>query len=138
MGGSKDDYISLRRLYVGNGMTILTGADDDEIEIDDVDVAGQTLIQLGDGSDSVKIETIAGDAWGNLDDDTTFGGKFTVRAGAGDDLVNFSKDMDPTTFPRFGGKVSLVGGDGDDTLDVEGYPWSVTGNFSDFETGSVP
>jgi hypothetical protein len=136
--GANVDLISLRRLYVGNGATIATGAGDDSVFMNDVDVAGPTQIAFGGGDDRLYVEMLANDATGLLDDDTTFGGKFTVRAGGGDDLVNFSKDMDPTTFPRFGAKVSLQGGGGDDTLDVEGYPWSVTGNFSDFETGSVP
>jgi hypothetical protein len=134
-GGSAAEHISLRRLYVGNALTVATGAGNDTVELNDVDVAGPTTVSLGTGDDGLGVELTAADATGALAADTTFGGKFTVRGGAGTDVVNLSNDSDSTTFARFGAKVALSGGAGTDILDNINNVFSVTGNFEDFEVG---
>ena len=138
-GGAMKDDMTFNRLFVGNALTIGTGAGDDTIWMDDLDVAGPTSVDLGGGMDQLFIETEDNDWHGDpLSAVTNFGGRFTIRAGAGDDTVNFSDDMDGTTFIRFGDKVSLFSGAGNDTLLNVGNEFLVAGNFADFEAGAVP
>jgi hypothetical protein len=135
-GGSGSDVIVLRRMYVGNILSVTTGGGLDIVGLDDIDVAGATTIDLGAGTDTLRVETVSGDSGGNLDRPTTFGGTFTVKGGDGNDLVNLSDDADAGTFIHFGSRVFLMGGTGnDDTVqNTSDNIFEVTTNFNDFET----
>jgi hypothetical protein len=136
-GGAGHDWFAVKATYVGNGMTLQTGADDDEIRLDDVTIAGPTSINLGAGNDQLLVETVAFDSVTPLSGISNFGGVFKVDAGSGDDTVNLSDDLDATTYSRFGAKLSLIGGLGNDTLLNAGNVFLVTGNFEDFEAGAA-
>lgn len=133
-GGSGADGVIFRRAYIGNSLTVRTGAGDDTVAFDDLNVAGNTLFDLGVGSDSLLGEMQTSDSAGSLSNATTFGGKFIVKGGDGDDTVNLSNDGDSTTLIKFGGQVVLQGGNGVDTLQnaAENF-FMVTGNFNDLE-----
>jgi hypothetical protein len=134
-GGSGSDIIVLRRMYVGNALSVLAGGGVDIVGLDDMDVAGATTIDLGAGVDTLRIETVSGDSGGNLDRPTTYGGTVTVKGGDGNDLVNLSDDSDASTFIHFGSRVILIGGGGNDTLqNTSDNIFEVTTNFNDFET----
>ena len=140
-GGATADAVLLHRTYVGNALTVTTAGGIDNVGIDDVDVAGVTVIDLGAGADNLFIETAAADTGGTLGNRTSFGGIVTVRAGDGNDSVNLSNELvpDPTTFVHFGSRVSLLSGLGNDTLrNTAENIFEVTGNVEDFETVSGP
>jgi hypothetical protein len=130
-----DNLISLHRLYVGKNLNISTGDEYDYVSINDADIAGATSISLGGDGDRIEIELLSSDFAGILPGDTTFGGKFTLRAGDGFDLAFFSNDGNPATIIRFGSKVSLFGGAGNDFFENEGNEFLVTGNFENFDAG---
>jgi hypothetical protein len=135
-GGSGADVIVLRRMYVGNMLNVTTGGGVDIVGLDDMDVAGATTIDLGAGADTLLIESISGDAGGNLDRSTTFGGTFTVKGGDGNDTVNLSDDQSAGTFIHFGSRVVLMGGtgNGDMIQNASENIFEVTTNVVDFET----
>jgi hypothetical protein len=135
MAEGGDNQITLHRLYVGKNLQITTGDQYDFVSINDTDIAGATSISLGGDNDRVEIEMLTSDFAGNLPGDSTFGGKFTLRAGSGHDLAYFSNDGDPNTIIRFGRKVSLFGGAGNDFFENDGNEFLVAGNFEDFDAG---
>jgi hypothetical protein len=134
-GSAAENEVTLRRLLVGHGLTVATRGGDDTIALDDVDVFGPTRIDLGAGNDQVNVEMDPADLAGNLNNDSTFGGKFTLLGRDGADLVFLSDDGDPTTLARFGGRVVLLGGAGPVSLESGGNEFLLTGNVEDFETG---
>jgi hypothetical protein len=138
-GGSRTDNVVLHRLYVGNALTVSTGAGVDTVGMDDVGVAGISLIDLGVGNDSLFLEMASADSAGNLGSPSTFGGVFTLKAGDGNDTVSLSNDASATTFAHFGDRVVLVGGAGADTLGTAAENiFELTGNSTDFETRNGP
>ena len=82
-GPTSDSVVQLARLYVGGGLTALGGAGRNQVSLDDVDVAGATLIDLGAGDDSLWVEQVTGNSGGPLGDASTFGGTFTFGAASG-------------------------------------------------------
>lgn len=134
--GDGDDAVILANVSVDNSFSLDTGSHDDGIQIDDLSVADQTSINLGAGADHLGLETQLGTMSDPLNGISSFGGKFKIFGGAGDDQVNLSDDLDATTRAQFGGEVSLTGGSGSDTLKDAGNVFSVTGNFEDFELGA--
>ena len=138
-GGTSTDNVVLHRLYVGNALTVSTGAGVDMIGMDDVSVAATTLIDLGSGSDNLFLEMAAADSAGNLGSASTFGGTFTLKAGEGNDSVSLSNDLSLTTLAQFGGRVVLMGGAGADILGTAAENvFEQGGNTSDFETRNGP
>jgi hypothetical protein len=137
-GGADNDQITLRRLYVGKQMTLLTRGGDDTVNLDDTYVSKRTLVDLGGGEDKVNVELTTSDAGGMLTDQCGFAGKFTLRGGSGVDWVFLSNDATWNTRISFGAKVTLLGGDGIDLLgdDGDNYFWT-TGHFEDFDVGDT-
>ena len=134
-GGSGADGIVLRRLYVGNGLTVRAGAGADTVAFDDLSVGGATWIDLAAGDDLLQGEMLSIDGAGSLSNSSTFGGVVTIRGGDGDDTVNLSDDGNASTLILFGGRVRLQGGAGSDTLNnAPENVFNATGNFSDLET----
>jgi hypothetical protein len=134
-GPTSDSAVQLARLYVGGGLTVLGGAGRNQTWLDDVNVAGATLIDLGAGDDSLGVEQVVGNSGGPLGEASTFGGTFTFRGGLGDDHLTLAADGTPGLQIQFGGRAILTGGAGADTLVVgTGTTFEVTGNTGDFDT----
>lgn len=136
-GPTSGSVVQLARTYVGGGLTVLGGAvgGQNQVWMDDVNVGGATLLDLGMGDDRVWVEQIAGNSGGPLGGVSTFGGTFTVRGGAGNDGVTLAVDGVAGQRAQFGGRVVLVGGAGSDSLVVgNGTTFEHTGNFTDFES----
>lgn len=135
--GSAGAGIMLNRLYVGGNLTVLAGGGNDQVSMDDTNVAGAVLIDLGLGNDTVMVETAAGNGGGPLGGPSTFGGTFTVRGGDGDDQVLLAADGVSGQAIQYGGRVVLVGGTGSDTLHARtGAAYELATNFEDFELGT--
>lgn len=131
--GATNDRFSLRRLYVGKNLTLRTGDGEDQVRIDDVEIRGLTLIEMAAGNDLLEIEMMESDGQ-PLDAKSVFAGKFTLRAGAGLDTVNFSRDEKTMTKVHFEDYVSLIGGAGYDSfINSTNNQFVVPGNFTDFE-----
>jgi hypothetical protein len=138
-GPTSGSTVQLARLYVGGGLTVLGGATagDNAVWMDDVNVAGATLIDLGTGADSVWLEQLGGNNGGPLGAVSTFGGTFTIKGGIGDDTVTLAANGIAGQQAQFGGRVILVGGAGADSLTVgTGISFEHTSNFEDFESGT--
>lgn len=136
-GPTSHSTVQLARTYVGGGLTVQGGAvgGDNAVWLDDVNVAGVTLLDLGAGNDSVWLEQLGANNGGPLGGASTFGGAFVVRGGAGDDTVTLAVDGVAGQRVQFGGRVVLVGGAGVDRLTVgTGVSFEHTSNFQDFET----
>jgi hypothetical protein len=134
-GPTSDSAVQLARLYVGNGLTVLGGAGRNQVSLDDVNVAGSTLVDLGAGDDGLGVEQVVGNSGGPLGGASTFGGTFTFRGGVGDDHLTLAADGTPGLQVQFGGRAVLTGGVGADTLVVgTGTTFEVTGNTGDFDT----
>ncbi|HKA07212.1 MAG TPA: hypothetical protein VKD71_08130, partial [Gemmataceae bacterium] len=127
------------RTYVGGALNVATGAGVDVVGINDTDVAGTTLIDLGAGDDQLLIEMATTDSGGPLANPTTFGGTVTIRGGDGNDTVSLSNDGSAGTLVHFGVRLALVGGLGTDTSNnAAENVFEVTGNTNDFETKNGP
>lgn len=141
-GGSGDEGMLFRRFYVGGSLTVNTFAGNDTVTFDDTDVVGRTSIDLGAGNDLFQSELLTGDIGGPMTDATTFGGVFTLKAGAGDDEVHLSDDSNATTCVKFGSQAILISGSGMDTLgNGPENEYKVTNNVNDFNIlfgGVVP
>jgi hypothetical protein len=138
-GGGGADNVVIHRTYVGAALTVATGAGVDVVGINDVDVAGTSLIDLGAGNDQLLIEMAAGDSGGPLANPTTFGGAVTVRGGDGNDTVSLSSDGSAGTLVHFGARLFLVGGLGTDVANNAAENiFEVIGNTNDFETKTGP
>lgn len=136
-GPTSNADVQLARTYVGGGLTVLggTAGGQNQVWMDDVNVAGATLLDLGVGDDRVWIEQGVGNSGGPLTGVSTFGGTFTVRGGTGNDGVTLAADGVAGQRIQFGGRVVLVGGAGSDSLVVgNGTTFEHTGNWSDFES----
>ena len=130
-GPTSDSTVQLARLYVGGGLTVQGGAGRNQVWLDDVNVAGLTLIDLGAGDDGLWVEQTAGNSGGALGGASTFGGTFTFKGGAGDDGLTLATDGTPGLEIQFGGRAVLTGGAGADTLVVgTGTTFEVTGNLA--------
>jgi hypothetical protein len=120
--GEAGDDVRVQRTTVGKALTLTAGGGADLVFIDDTAVVGATLIDLGAGADELHVDTTNDDSNGiALDGVVQFGGRLTVMAGDGDDLVDLSKQTGDHVVG--GGAVKLVGGTGQDTLK------NYTGNF---------
>jgi hypothetical protein len=116
-------------------LNVATGAGVDVVGINDTDVAGTTLIDLGAGNDQLLFEMATTDSGGPLANPTTFGGTVTIKGGDGNDTVSMSNDGSAATLVQFGARVSLVGGLGTDTVNNSAENiFEVIGNTNDFET----
>ena len=136
-GPTSHSTVQLARLYVGGGLSMVGGAGNNAIWMDDVNVAGATLIDLGAGVDGVFLEQFAGNSGGPLSGVSTFGGTFTISGGAGNDSAALAVDGVAGQQAQFGGRVILIGGAGSDGLTVgTGVTFEHTTNFEDFETGT--
>jgi hypothetical protein len=139
-GPTSDSDVQLDRLYVGGNVTLLGLAGRNVVGMDDINVAGVTLIDLGAGDDSLAIEQTIGNSGGPLGAMSTFGGSLVFRGGAGNDLVALAGTTASGQQIQFGGRVAFVGGIGADTLIVnDGTTFELSGNSQDFEnvTGVV-
>jgi len=114
-GGEVNDFVRVNRVTIGGALKIATGGRSDELSIDDTSVAGATLIDLGAGGDSLQVDNQNSDGAGNLNENTTFGGSFTVKGGEGNDFIILSSQGG--NLIKFGGKVILQGGTGNDTFE---------------------
>lgn len=131
--GGGADTMTLTKAYVGWNLSVLTGAGDDTVNLDDLSVAGLTTLDLGLGADGLNVELNAA-ATGV----TSFGSTVTIKGGDGVDTVRLSDDGDATTIVRFGGKLNLLGGGGTDVLrNGTGNAFLVSGGTEDFETGDL-
>jgi len=63
-------------LIVGRNLTVASGAGDDSLTVNRLQVGGATQLSLGDGTNTVNI------------DDSLFAGTFTLTTGAGADALN--------------------------------------------------
>jgi hypothetical protein len=104
--------ITLHRTFIGNALNVNAGSGDNTVDLEDVSVAGATFLNLKAGNNLVMLEMLTSDGGGALSNPTTFGGTFTVKAGAGTTTVNLSNDGDATTYVKFGSRVALQGGTG--------------------------
>ncbi len=133
-GGSGAEGVVFRRAYIGGALNVSTGAASDTVAFDDLKVAGASWIDLGAGDDLLQSELLPSDGAGTLTSATSFGGKLTLRAGDGNDTVDFSDDNEASTYIQFGGRVVLQGGGGNDMLkNASENIFSVLGNISDFD-----
>ncbi len=136
-GGSGDEGMSFRRFYVGGSLTVNTFAGIDTVAFDDANVVGRTTINLGDGNDVFQSELLTVDSGGLLSNPTTFGGVFTLKAGAGNDDVYLSNDSNTVTCVKFGSQALLISGSGIDTLaNGPENEFKVTINVNDFDIRS--
>jgi hypothetical protein len=129
--GAGADNIDLLMTEVGRNARIKTGADDDKLSIGDsagptagLDVAGRTVVKLGNGSDfdielydshfgdDVLVKTGSGNDDPVDIDACEFDADLTVRMKAGDDTLNEGAIAANT----FHGDVLFHGGKGTDTL----------------------
>jgi hypothetical protein len=135
-GVNGNNTIVLHRDYIGNGLTITTGSGNDFVGIDDTQISGHTLIDLGPGNDVFSCERSATDAGGALDGTTEFGGQTEIKGGLGGDEFRLG-NTDPSSHIQFGDKVTITGDDGNDTLLALGsdVQFFVSGNLSTCETG---
>jgi len=130
--GEVNDFVMVHRTTIGGGLKIATGGRSDEISINDTSVAGATLIDLGSGGDLLDVDNQNSDSAGNLNENTTFGGSFTVKGGAGDDYVRLSSQAG--NLIQFGGLVILQGGAGTDTFENTIFnEFFAPGSTEDFE-----
>jgi hypothetical protein len=128
-GPTSDSAVQLARLYVGGGLTLVGGTGRNFVSMDDVNVAGATLISLGAGADSLAVEQTPSNSGGPLGGMTTFGGAFNFNGGADDDQVALAADGIAGQQVQFGSRVSLVGGFGTNNLFVgTGTTFERTGN----------
>jgi len=141
-GGAGDEGLLFRRFYVGGSLTVNTFAGSDVVTFDDTNVVGRTSIDLGAGNDLYQSELLTGDLGGPLTSATTFGGVFTLKAGAGNDDVHFSDDANSATCVKFGSRAILMSGSGMDTLsNGPDNEFKVSNNVNDFDImigGVVP
>jgi hypothetical protein len=130
-GPTTDSDVQLDRLYVGGGLTVLGGAGRNTVGMDDINVAGATLISLGAGTDSLAIEQTPSNGGGPLGGTSTFGGTFTFNGGGDNDQVFLAMDNVSGQQIQFGSHVSLVGGIGNNSLFVgNGTTFELTGNLA--------
>jgi hypothetical protein len=130
-GPTTDSVVQLARLYVGGGLTLTGGAGRNFVSMDDVNVAGATLVSLGAGADSLVIEQTPGNGGGPLGGVSTFGGVFNFNGGADDDQVSLAVDNVTGQQIQFGSRVTLTGGAGNNNLFVgTGTAFELTGNLA--------
>ena len=134
-GPTSDSTVQLARLYVGGGLTVQGGAGRNQVWLDDVNVAGLTLIDLGAGDDGLWVEQTAGNSGGaagrgeHVRRDVHVQGRGRGRrADAGD--RRHAGAGDPVR--RAGGPDRR--GRADTLVVGTGTTFEVTGNLGDFDT----
>jgi hypothetical protein len=90
---------------VVGGVTVKTGAGNDQVVFDQVSVTGPVLVTTLGGADTLAI-----------DDETAFQGAFTADLGAGDDTILIAQNPGRANPVRFVGKATIKGGAGNDLL----------------------
>jgi large repetitive protein len=138
--------IIISRLFVGGNFAFTGGSGSDAVVMDDTNIDGNTLLNMGAGDDVFNLEQTDSNNGGPLGGTSTFGGSFTFNGGAGNDSAFLTEvggmgSPAPGSLADFGGHVSFVGGAGADQLTINaGATFEQTGNFTDFETvtGTLP
>ncbi|HVK14113.1 MAG TPA: hypothetical protein VM597_35550 [Gemmataceae bacterium] len=117
--GAENDDIRIYSTTVSTKTFITTGAGDDFVFLDDVDLIGAVSVNLGAGNDRFEVEAGADNGNGvALTGIARFGDALTVDGRGGDDtIVMRGPDGDQI---RAAGRVRLIGGGGVDTLDLPG------------------
>jgi hypothetical protein len=132
--------IQTARLFVGGNFTFTGGSGADTVAMDDTNIDGTTLLNMGAGNNSLGLEQIASDSGGPLNGTSTFGGSFIYMGGSGTDTVTLTANGTGLA-ADFGGHVALFGGGGMDSLTINaGATFEQSGNFTNFETvtGTLP
>ncbi len=110
-GSTADSTVNLDTVTVNGALTIRTAGGDDTITVEDSTFNRTTSIRLDGGADELAIEQTGA----NPGPVTTFAGRFTFIAGAGDDSLAMGVPANAGNQVVFGGKSFFNGGPGDDT-----------------------